>query len=876
MIVRRGLPLIAAAVVAALAPTAAGARPHPAFSPVQIRNLVLWLDAADQSTLVVSGGKVTQWNDKSSAGNAVVQSNSSAQPAVVPSGINGLGNVAFDGAADYMLSTNQSFSTSVYPESTAFVVQIGALNSGDNPGAVLWTAGATGGYPRWGYGLPSSDVAKFFFGGQNDQLSYPQSIDITQPAIFDAGESVTSQQGFANYDGAPVASISGSITGDTGSWPLSVGGRYQTTPPQATNFDPSQVAEILVYHRLLRPFEYQEIEGYLACKWGLQAQLPSNHPYRYACPPVLNVVPSGLKFATPHSAAKKAQISGGLQPYAASGCSGVAALAVSGATLTLTPAGSGNCSVTLADSSTPPNAATLGVSVGGGTPSVATYHYDSLRTGWNASETTLTPGLVQGGSFGQIASVALDDQVDAQPLLVAGEQVTGAGTHDVLYVATEGNTVYGIDAATGTVLLQRNLGSPVPEAQLPGQCNNNGPNVGINSTPVIDLRRNVMYAIVYTFENGASVYRIHALNLADLSDSLPPVQVSARRKLNNGSVYTFQAHYSRQRPALLLANDTVYAGFGSFCDISADQSRGWLLGWRAGTLQPLPVNQLDDRLATSPNSFFLASIWMSGYGLAADSTGIYYATGNSDPSGNTYDGVYNIQESVVRQSADLSKVLDIFTPYNVGYLDVHDQDLASGGVLLLPDQPGSIPHLAAAAGKSGTMYMLNRDHLGGYTAGGPDNVLASLNITSCWCGQTYFQGSDGAGRIVSSGGNRAIVWEVVTQPPLSFTQVAQSAQLPSGQDGGFFTTVSSNGVQAGTAILWAVTRPTSVPGAVGLYAIDPGSGATLFSAAAGTWIDGNGNADVVPVVAGGRVYVASYQQLAIFGITQRAPARARR
>jgi hypothetical protein len=128
---------------------------------------------------------------------------------------------------------------------------------------------------------------------------------------------------------------------------------------------------------------------------------------------------------------------------------------------------------------------------------------------------------------------------------------------------------------------------------------------------------------------------------------------------------------------LLLANGSIYAGFGSFCDLSANVSRGWLLGWTAGSLAPFPSDQLLDQQPTSPDSFFLSSIWMSGYGLATDDAGnILFVTGNSDYSGTTYDGVTNIQESMVKVSPTLTTVLDLFTPKNQATLDQFDADFA--------------------------------------------------------------------------------------------------------------------------------------------------------------------------------------------------------
>ena len=214
---------------------------------------------------------------------------------------------------------------------------------------------------------------------------------------------------------------------------------------------------------------------------------------------------------------------------------------------------------------------------------------------------------------------------------------------------------------SGTVLLSRNLGPPVP---LPLGCMNNGPNVGVNSTPVIDFAGKTLYVMNYTLVAGPE-YRLHALDLESLSDKVAPKLVTASHTLTNGTTFNFNATYQRQRPGLLLGNGSIYAGFGSFCDLSASVSRGWLLGWTAGSLAPFPSNQLLDQPPTSPDTFFLSSIWMSGYGLATDDAGnILFVTGNSDYSGSTYDGVTNIQESVVKVSPTLTTVLDLFTPKN--------------------------------------------------------------------------------------------------------------------------------------------------------------------------------------------------------------------
>ena len=556
-------------------------------------------------------------------------------------------------------------------------------------------------------------------------------------------------------------------------------------------------------------------------------------------------------------------------------------------------AGTCTISVVFKPNSTGSKAATLFVIAGGGAGTqsmalsgtgvvalytvvqVTTYHNNALRIGWNAAETSLTSSVVGGSSFGLLNQVILDDQVDAQPLLVTGLTVAG-GTHDVVYVATEGNTIYAIDASSGAVLLSTNLGTPVPMSQLPGGCNNNGNNIGINSTPVIDLASQTLYVIAYIFPSpGAQTFMVHALSLTTLADKVVPVAVTAAHTLSDGTtVYDFTASSNRQRPALVEANGNIYAGFGSFCDLHANISRGWLLGWNASTLAPVAQMHLNNQVlpGNSPNDFFLTSIWMSGYGLAWDGgSSLFFITGNSDYSGTTYNNTnaINLSESVIAWSTTLNRVVSYFSPTDypddVATLDERDDDFGSGGVMLLPEQPGSVPQLAVAAGKAGKMYLMNQSNLGGENSGA---VLGEYGIGGCWCGPSYFQGSDGVGRVVSSGGRSIKVWKV--QTALTTALVADSAftspSIASGQDPGFFTTVSSNGTTAGSAVIWAVNRPFDSTNDVTLYAFDAATGTQLYSGIAGTWPNTGGDANIVPTVANGKVYVAAYQTLSIFGV----------
>jgi hypothetical protein len=508
--------------------------------------------------------------------------------------------------------------------------------------------------------------------------------------------------------------------------------------------------------------------------------------------------------------------------------------------------------------------------------SVTTYHIDAARSGWNYRETALTPAAVGGGRFQLLTTVTLDGQVDAEPLYVAGQSISGQGVHDTVYVATENNSVYAIDATSGTVLLQKSLGTPLPVYAIPGGCPNDTDAVGINSTPVIDLPNQALYVVTLTYSNQTPSFWMRELDLATLNDKVPPVQIQASARLTNGQTFNFNAATLRQRAALLLKSNTVYAAFASFCDNLPSVTRGWVLGWQAGTLNPLP-GKTTNKLASSPNYYFLSSVWMSGYGLAADGIGtVYFVTGNTDPANTTYYPA-NLAESVVKLRWNLTTVLSYFTPGTASTgrasLDSSDNDFGAGGVMLLPPQPGTMPRLAVAAGKVGTMYLMNRDSLGGY-ADGADDVLQAVDIGQCFCGASYYKGADGVGRVVSSGGEQVMVWKVVTSSsaPPQLALESTSAPLATGQDAGFFTSVTSHGAIPGSQVIWAVSRPANPnPQAVQLYAFDPsqisnGTSKTLFTAAAGSWPNGNGNANIVPTVANGHVYVASYKQLAIFGL----------
>jgi hypothetical protein len=267
-----------------------------------------------------------------------------------------------------------------------------------------------------------------------------------------------------------------------------------------------------------------------------------------------------------------------------------------------------------------------------------------------------------------------------------------------------------------------------------------------------------------------------------------------------------------QRPALLLANGNIYAGFGSFCDYNANTTRGWVIGWNSGTLKPLPHAELTQQQIASqsvappaygvPPPFYLSSIWMSGFGIAADASGgLYFQTGNSDGV-----AANNLPDSVVHLSSDLSTVTDYFTPANFASLDQADTDRGSSGVLVVPNLANGT-QLAASQGKDGRLFLHNRANLGHYVANGPD-VPSYVLAAACWCGPGYYVGSDGLPRIVSTGGNQVETWLLPTSATGTLSLDSIGPALPSldGEDPGFQTSTSSNGTVANSSVIWSVSR----------------------------------------------------------------------
>ncbi|MBI3478604.1 MAG: PQQ-binding-like beta-propeller repeat protein [Acidobacteria bacterium] len=506
---------------------------------------------------------------------------------------------------------------------------------------------------------------------------------------------------------------------------------------------------------------------------------------------------------------------------------------------------------------------------------VLTYHYNNLRTSWYSAETQLNASNVNPTKFGLLNTVVLDGRVDAQPLYVSQQTILNKGVHNVVYVATENNSIYAIDADTGKSLWRKNFGKPVPYSYKSFD-DNVFPVMGILSTPVIDRTLGNLYFVTDTYNGKTDTFRLRAISLSSGQAATKPAVIKFSAILADGSMWKFNPKFHLQRPGLLEANGAIYVAFGSNGDINPDQSRGSIVRYNATSLLPMG-GDVTDTWDPVHSTYLLSSIWQSGYAPAADANGdVYFSTGNSDPGFASYSQSFNHPDSIVHMAGDLNSLVDSFTPSNYFQLDQSDLDLGSAGMILLPDQPGSIPHLAVGGSKDGRAFLMNRDHLGGYTPSGPDNVIQTVNQGNCWCGPAFYVGADGKSYVLTAGGNGVTSWQLQTSPSVKLTAKGTTGTfytngLP--DFGGVIPVVSSNGTAAGTAIVWFIQKPQfssdSDPGApLTLQAFDATNLVTpLFTAPAGTWTHAvNSNANTVPTVANGKVYIGSNKQLQIFGL----------
>ncbi|HEY7371923.1 MAG TPA: hypothetical protein VIF57_07065 [Polyangia bacterium] len=539
-----------------------------------------------------------------------------------------------------------------------------------------------------------------------------------------------------------------------------------------------------------------------------------------------------------------------------------------------------------------------GGAAGGGALSVLTNRYDNTRLGANTSEKTLSVASVGGGKFGLLYSLAVDGHVYAQPLYVPGLTIGGA-RHNVLFVATEHNTVYAFDAdGAGAPLWSTTLGTPMNSipgtatgAPLTGDatisCKDMFPHTGITSTPVIDPSTGRIYVVAKTYDGSAEAsgaypgtdparyqQKLHALDIltgnetagspVTIAGSVPGTGVGG-----DGTRVTFDAWHHLNRPGLLLQGGVVYLAFSSHCDDVP--YHGWVFAYAADTLAQKGIYN------TTPNGK-QGGIWQSGMGLVGDQSSVYFVSGNGDFDTSNKGAQTGVSVGRLQLGASGFTLMDWWTPSNADTLNVQDLDYTTAAVLL-PN-----PRVIVMGGKDGLLNVLDPTNLSKFNAAGNTNIQSISVGGHTHGGPVYWDGPSGPTiylwaeastlRAYRFSGNR-----------LNTTSVSQyTAQTPT-HPGGILS-LSADGATAGTGVLWATLTSTTIDltnmgdawhkiaeGA--LFAFDAANLSTpLWTSLANKSRDDLGDLAKfnAPVVVNGRVYVASQLspdggKIQVYGLT---------
>jgi hypothetical protein len=531
-------------------------------------------------------------------------------------------------------------------------------------------------------------------------------------------------------------------------------------------------------------------------------------------------------------------------------------------------------SVTVSDpvGNTPSTTATLTVNpVTTSTINVVTYHYDNMRSGQNLNETILTTTNVNSTKFGKLGAFAVDGLVDAQPLYLSAVSIPSVGTKNVLYVATENDSVYAFDAdsvngnTTAFLWKVSVLGAGESPSDNRG-CGQITPQIGITSTPVIDRTRGLHGAIYVVGmskdANGNYYQRIHALDLttgAELFGGPTTVQATYPGTGDNssGGNVVFDPKQYKERPGLLEIGSTIYTTWSSHCD--ARPYTSWVISYSANTLAQVNVLNL------VPNGSE-GGIWMAGTAPAADSSGnIYFMVGNGDfdttlnASGFPSQGDCGQCYVKLSSSAPMT-LLDYFTPSNSVSESDSDTDFGSGGPLLLPDlvdANGNTRHLAVGSGKDAIIYVVDRDNMGKFNSTA-DNIYQQINgqIGGVWSKPSYFNNTVYYGAV----GDHLKAFPI-TSALLALTPSSQSSA--SFAYPGTTPSISANGTTNG--IVWAVeANSTGI-----LHAYDATNLTNeLYNSnqAANNRDQFSDNKYVTPMVANGKVYVGTPNSVVVFGL----------
>ena len=531
------------------------------------------------------------------------------------------------------------------------------------------------------------------------------------------------------------------------------------------------------------------------------------------------------------------------------------------------------------------NTATLSVSTTSTTSNtdVVTFHNDVARTGLNSTETLLTQNNVNVHMFGLLRNLSVDGKVDAEPLYLSGLMVNGAA-HNVVFVATENDSLYAFDSDTGATIWQDTAQNLLPSGETTSDtrgCGQVSPQIGITATPVIDRHagpHGTIFFVTMSKDSQSNYHqRLHAVDVTTGAELLNgPAEIQATYPGvgagNSGGTMTFAPGNYKERAALLLLNGAIYTSFASHCD--APPYSAWMMGYGESTLKQTTVLNLTPNGPNSAGgSFGAGAIWQSGGGPAADPQGsIYVEIANGDfettLDGSGFPNQQDYGNAFVRLSVNNGKlaVADYFAMKNTLTESDNDQDLGSGGPLVLPDlsNGNSTVHLAIAAGKDGAIYVADRTNMGKFNSS-TNNIYQELDHVlpeGVWGVPAYFNQAvyycDQASTLKAF----AIANAKLSTSPTSAT--AKSFAYP-----GVLPSVSANGTSNG--IVWAIENLN--PAVLHAYAASNLTNELYNSNQAANNQDhpGTGNKFITPMIADGKVFVATQTSVAVYGLlaTQR-------
>ncbi|MBV8050470.1 MAG: hypothetical protein JOZ80_04740, partial [Acidobacteriaceae bacterium] len=500
---------------------------------------------------------------------------------------------------------------------------------------------------------------------------------------------------------------------------------------------------------------------------------------------------------------------------------------------------------------------------------MTTQHNDLNRTGQNLSETTLNTSNVKVNTFGKLFSLAVDGQIYAQPLYMPNLTIGGV-TRNVVFVATQNNSLYAFDAdnPSAPTLWHQNFGTPVPSSDTRTGCSDIYPQSGITSTPVIDTGSKTIYVVAKTKDTSNSTYhfKLHALDLISGAEKFGgPVEITGSVKGSgwntSGGNVSFSALTQANRPGLLLMNGAVYVAFGGMCEYLW---HGWLFGYNASNLLSTP-----SIYNTTPNGKE-GGIWGGGQGLIGQNDFIYFMTGNGTFDANNSGSDYGETFMKIDTASGLS-VSDWFTPDDVITLNNEDADIGSGGPMALPNT-----NLIVGMGKDGILRLVNTENMGHYNSGANADVQEFVATTGVFMGSPIYWNSPNHGPMVYlwGGGDYLKAYEFNGSTFATSPATQSGMTTPSGYSNSSPLSISSNGAQAGTGILWAASpysgnaNHSIVPGI--LRAFDATNLSTeLWDSQMNAARDGVGNYAKFspPTIANGKVYLASFSyQLLVYGL----------